>query len=244
MSHAPLPPLHIPAALENLHYPQHNLLPVGALTSDLALDIRTAWPDPAQHDQVDHLTLIYTSPTGNVHEFPQHMPGPIHFPHRLYLPSQYLQEEGVSKVAFKVRNHAGATFESETERFTIDLRVPNGGLAGSKPEVDEELSQGDGVTHQYLQEHDHRVDFFIALYDGQTDGDRIGLSIGGPNEPVLSYKTVTDTTNGTVMSLEAKYFFDMADGVHLAYYKLFSRAGKVGPNSKGTFIRIKLGSRS
>lgn len=240
--HTPAP--HIPAALENFHYPQHNLLPIDALTSGLALDIETAWPDAAQGGQVDHLTLLHTSPAGRLHELPLPMPGPIHFPLRIWLPYQYLHEEGIAKVAFKVRNHTGALFESETASFTLDGRVPNNGLAGSKPVVDDEVSSGPGVTQEYLRKHCNCVKFRIDRYPGQTVGDRIGLRLGGANEPIQSYALVTRVDHDTVILLDAEYFLDKPDGVHLAYYKLFSRAGKAGDNSKGTFIRIDLGPRS
>lgn len=243
MDNAALPAPHIPAALENFNYPQHNLLPVEALTSSLALDIESAWPDAAQVGQVDHLTLRYTSPAGNVHELPLPLQGPVQFPLRVWLPYQYLQEAGIAQVAFTVRNHAGVTFESAPERFTIDLRVPNDGLAGSKPVVDDEVSSGPGVTLEYLRKHCNSVKFRIDRYPGQAIGDLIGLRLGGANEPILGYARVTQTDHDTVMLLDAEYFLEKADGVHLAYYRLFSRAGNGGLNSKGTFIRIDLGPR-
>ncbi|WP_017906869.1 hypothetical protein [Pseudomonas asplenii] len=242
MDHTLLPAPHIALALGNFHYPQHHLLPVDALTSNLALDIETAWPDPAQNGQVDHMTLLYTSPGGNLHEVPVPLPGPLHFPLRVWLPYKYLHEEGVSKVAFKVRNQAGVTYESDPVAFTIDLRVPNHDQAGTKPVVDGEVGFP-GVTRDYLLRHCNSVKFLVEQYPGQTAGDRVGLCLGGPNEPVLSDALVTRADRDTIIRLDAEYLLELDDGVHLAYYKLFSRAGKVGPNSKGTFVRIDLGPR-
>ncbi|WP_273820800.1 MULTISPECIES: hypothetical protein [Pseudomonas] len=243
MDHTPLPALKIPVALEKFEYPEHNLLPVDALTSNLALDVKEAWPDSAQAGQVDHMTLLYTSPSGSPHEVPVPLPGPIHFPLRVWLPYKYLWEQGVAKVAFKVRNHAGTTFESETERFTIDLRVPKDGEGGSKPGVDDEVGYP-GVTRDYLRRHCNSVKFHIDRYPGQTVGDQIGLSLGGVDEPAISQALVTSAEHDTVIILDAQYFLEMDDGVHMAYYKLSSRAGKVGGNSKGTFVRIDIGPRS
>ena len=233
--------LRIPAALKKYHYDEPNLLPVAVLDNDLLLHVDSPWPNPAPAGQQDQLELIYHTTDGkkrSVAKYP--LSGPIKMPLSLHLPVKYLKAEGEVKVSYKIRRANGTSFTSAPTPFTVDRRIPLDGNAGPKPIVDDEVTYEDGITTDYLKKHCDVVKFRITAYPGQKVGDRVGLCCGGADEPPFIYAVVQRIGQDTVLAIPGDFFRHLADGVHATYYKLSSRAGYEGVNSKGTLIRIEL----
>lgn len=225
-------------------YPEKNLLPAWVLHFDLRLEVLRPWPSSALQGQTDVVELWCAEPGGKsrlVQKTP--LKGPIEFPLMLLLEKKHLLK-GESSIYFRVHTHDDHLFVSEPTSFTVDKRTPLSGATPPKPIIDEELSNGPGVTHDYLETHCSVVQLTVEHYADQRLGDYITVHCGGPNAPIVTSTVVRQSEGSTLIAIPGQFFRSLSDTAHLLYYTLSSRAGSQSVNSKGTFIRVALAPKA
>lgn len=229
----------IPYAKPNFPGSQYNLMPINDLNP---MEVRIPqWPDS---DKAAPMILTISlgrdqQPLIDVATYTLY--GPLdftYFPYKGEIPAQYLALEGVYQVCYRVEI-AGNIQNSTNNQFTVDKTAPNHNLPGESPIFPLSVIN-EGVTSQYLQDHNDEVIVEIPFQTDQREGDFISFYFGSFNHGPVLRTPVSGSISSTLIHLSGATIREKGNGNQLTYYSLDDRADNQGPNSKSKFIVVAL----
>ncbi|WP_053120328.1 hypothetical protein [Pseudomonas sp. P1.31] len=229
----------IPYARPNFPGSQYNLMPINDLNP---MEVRIPqWPDS---DKAAPMILTISigrdqQPSEDVATYTLY--GPLdfrNFPFKGAIPAQYLALEGVYEVGYDVKIEEN-TQTSLSNQFTIDRTAPNKNLPGESPIFPLSVIN-EGVTSQYLQDHNDEVIVEIPVYTDQREGDLISFYFGSFTDGPVLRTTVSDSISRTLIRLSGETIRKKGNGDQFTYYILDDRADNQGPHSKSKSIVVAL----
>lgn len=209
-----------------------NLLPVEVLDKGLLVQIRK-WNRVLENDVLEVTwdnDVVYTYKVNSEDE---------KFPHELTLSTDYLTKDGLYQLSYMVTAESGIASESNPTLVTIDLHPPHHGNV-PEPLIFPKEVMSEGLTSEYLSEHNDQVMATVPGYRGMTAGEVVHPYW---DNFVLDAVTITseDVSKATVpVVISGTTVRSAGEGTKCVDYFLTSRAGFDGPYSEPSLVDVVL----
>ncbi|NUT76734.1 hypothetical protein HNO86_16945 [Pseudomonas sp. C1C7] len=228
---APLDEPKVIGVLENIDGGQFNLLATSALSKDVRVEFPQWHNSEPSEQNPEYLELVLNDDSVERKQFTSHpIPSSDLY---INLPSDSLRE-GSNFLLYKVTSYTGDEYGSDSYRMTVDLTPPE--LAfNDEPLIDPAIIQ-DGLTEQYLIDHDGTLQVNIPAHIEPEPGNRVIMKyLNVNNGEYKELVKVLDRDNQydpTKFELAEALIREMGDGPHTISYEVEDRAGNPSKTSK------------
>jgi hypothetical protein len=215
------------------------LVPRDEQEKDMPINI-PQWPNGAGQGENDYLQFEWKLSTSGTWQSAQGVipiAGPLQpgdFPMELQLSKSNFAVQGTFDLRYTVTNEAGNTAESDITQFIIDKTAPNYGQAPTAATFVDPVVVSDGITQDYLDNHDG-LELVIPTYLDEQPGDSLEVYVHevgtSPTTPVFT--GVIDSSRQIKVPADA--FSGLLDGLIYLSYRLVDKVGnKGGPADNAT----------
>ncbi|HEF4759443.1 TPA: hypothetical protein SAN82_001861 [Pseudomonas putida] len=229
-SDAPLDEPKVIGVLENIEGGQFNLLATSALAKDVRVEF-PQWHNSEPSEQNPELVELFLNDDSvGSKRFTSH-PIPSSDLYINVAPDKF--REGSNLLFYRVTSYTGDEYESDPYRVTVDKTPPR--LAfNDDPLIDPTIIQ-DGLTEQYLVDHDGVFQVNIPTHMEPEPGDRVIMKyLNVNNETYKELVKVLDRDNQydpIRFELGEAVIREMGDGPHKISYEVQDRAGNPSETS-------------